>query len=407
MLVFDVFSPRAGEVDGHPQPAQRYDFTYLRLRSDGGNEHRPDHAFVEVDAMTGALTVRREGLLGGPKVRLNGVATRGATLRASDRLAWEDVQVHVLEVEAPPVGLVVDWPAVLASDETRAVFCDQLEASGAVRCADYARLAGRAALDADAQARLTALQPQVWRYFRTQVAKSPIRRCGLPQCPGTWEALDRSTTPARCGTCSGYVAFCSSEEEVKRPGRIALDPAVPFAPWMLNSMVQKGRPLIVEGVSETAALLPPPPPVSALVESLSEAARAEHASVATFARTLCELMALGAPLELLERTQAALADELRHTDLTLRQLERLGAASLTFGPLPSALAPLARPLAAFIADVKAGARFEQASTDEATREAARATDPQLRAFYQTIAGDEARHAQLALDTVTWLESRLG
>lgn len=407
MLVFDVFSPRAGEVVGHPQPAQRFDFTWLRLRSDGGSEHRPDHAFVEVDSLTGALTVRREGLFGGPRVLLNGVATRAGTVRAGDRLAWSDVQVHVLEVEAPPVGLAIDWPAVLASDETRAVFCDHLEASGAGRCADYARLAGQGVLDAAAQARLTALQPQVWRFFRMQVARSLIRRCGLPQCPGTWEALDRSTTPARCGACSGYVPFCSSEEEVKRPGRFALDPAVPFAEWMLHSMVQKGRPLIVEGVSETAALLPSPPPVSALVESLSEAARAEHASVATFARTLCELMALGAPVELLERTQAALADELRHTELTLRQLERLGAPPLTFGPLPAALAPLARPLAAFLADVQAGARFEQAATDEARQEAARATDPQLRAFYETIAADEARHAQLALDTVRWLEGRRG
>ena len=404
MLVFDVVSPQAPVLLGYRpaghSAARRFDFTHLRLQADGRAQHEPSLIFVAVDARNGSFTVKQGA---DPVVHLNGVATTGGTMREGDRLTWGQVEVRALAVEAPPASMAIDWPAVLASAESRAVFCDQLEASGAVRCAEYARLAGRP-VDAQAQARLAQLLPEVWRFFRVQVAKTPIRRCGLEQCPGTWERLERTNLPAKCHACAGSVMFCSAADEVRQPGRFALDPAVPFEEWMNHSLVQKGRPLMVDGVSETAVLRAPPA-TRALVESLGQAARAEHASVATFARTLCELMALGAPLELLERTQAALADEVRHVELTLRQLERLGARGVAFGRLPAAVAPLRRALAEFVEDVRAGARFEQEATDEARREAANTTDPELRAFYEVIAGDEARHAQLALDTVTWLEAQ--
>jgi hypothetical protein len=74
--------------------------------------------------------------------------------------------------------------------------------------------------------------------------------------------------------------------------------------------------------------------------------------------------------------------------------------------LPQAVAPLQRPLEEVVADVEHGAQCEQVATDEARVDAQRTTDPALRAFFTTIADDEARHAQLARDTVEWLRGRL-
>jgi len=53
-----------------------------------------------------------------------------------------------------------------------------------------------------------------------------------------------------------------------------------------------------------------------LAAAWTEDALVEHASVAAFARTTLELMALGAPAELLAGAQAAAADEVRHARLS-------------------------------------------------------------------------------------------
>ena len=50
----------------------------------------------------------------------------------------------------------------------------------------------------------------------------------------------------------------------------------------------------------------------------------EHASIAAFARTICQLMALGAPARLLADTQRALGDEIEHATSCLSWVEALG-----------------------------------------------------------------------------------
>jgi hypothetical protein len=64
------------------------------------------------------------------------------------------------------------------------------------------------------------------------------------------------------------------------------------------------------------------------------------AGVAAFARTLCQLMALGAPLELLERSQIALSDEIDHTRGSLAWLARFGGGEAVPGALSEAVSPL-------------------------------------------------------------------
>jgi hypothetical protein len=135
------------------------------------------------------------------------------------------------------------------------------------------------------------------------------------------------------------------------------------------------------------------------------AALEEHASVAAFARTICELMALGAPSWLLDATQRALGDEVAHARETFAWIERLGGGAWSPGPLIEATAEFRGDGAAgLFRDVfrggAVGETLAAARADEAASHDALSDD--LRAFYTRIAEDEARHAALAFETLSWV-----
>jgi hypothetical protein len=135
--------------------------------------------------------------------------------------------------------------------------------------------------------------------------------------------------------------------------------------------------------------------------ALANAATEEHASIAAFARTICQLLALGAPAWLIAETQRALADEIRHTAMTLDLVEEQTGERPTIGALPSACAAIDLDPASMFRDVfRGGAVGETRAAVEAERDAL--VNPELRPFYETIAHDEARHAALAFKTLQWL-----
>ena len=142
------------------------------------------------------------------------------------------------------------------------------------------------------------------------------------------------------------------------------------------------------------------------VVRLRESALEEHASIGAFARTICELMALGAPSWLVSLTTQAMADEIRHADDTFAWVERLGGGSFRPGPLAAAVAHLrSGPGAAaeLYRDVfRGGAVGETLAAAHADEESRATDDPELRAFHAGIAEDEARHAALAFRTLRWL-----
>jgi len=176
-----------------------------------------------------------------------------------------------------------------------------------------------------------------------------------------------------------------------------------------------GRPLIVDGASHVARAidLDAAPDRSeaaiALGQRLRADALAEHASIAAFARTICQLVALGAPAILLEKTQRALADEIAHTNDMLAWCERMGAPLLP-GALPEAVAPFpsfgdARGIAtALLHDVIEGGCIGEtlAAHDLATRALDLGIPEELRAVLARTAEDEARHAALAFETARWI-----
>lgn len=132
-----------------------------------------------------------------------------------------------------------------------------------------------------------------------------------------------------------------------------------------------------------------------------EDARMEHASVASFARATLELLAVGAPAELVAACAAAGADEVRHARLCFSLAAAYGGEAAEPGPLAPAL-PRAGGLVALACDTfREGCVGETLAALGALRAARRCQIPAVRAVLEEIAEDEARHAELAWATLAW------
>ena len=178
-----------------------------------------------------------------------------------------------------------------------------------------------------------------------------------------------------------------------------------------------GRPLLVEGAARLAptvrrsdwqaAATPAPPPSRGVREHLAAHWRRvgamEHASVASFARVSMQLMALGAPPELLVETHRAAADEVEHARIAFGLAEACGAREA--GPGPLSLEGVAlrvdrrEVLEGLIVEACVGETVAAAELAEAAH---RATDPEVRRALARIAADEQRHAALGWRTLRWM-----
>lgn len=144
----------------------------------------------------------------------------------------------------------------------------------------------------------------------------------------------------------------------------------------------------------------------ALARYWTEAALAEHASIAAFARFAIQLLRLGAPPELLRDCHAAMADETRHARLAFGLASRFG--GQTIGPtgldLDSCLdIDTDIDIEALLDDVVVeGCLGETRAAFEARVAATHCADPALAAVLLQIAQDEERHAALAWRFVAWL-----
>lgn len=135
----------------------------------------------------------------------------------------------------------------------------------------------------------------------------------------------------------------------------------------------------------------------------------EHASVASFARFAMELMAVGAPPDLIAAAHVAAADEVRHAKACL---------SLAAGYAGRPLAPSAFPfdghavVSSDLAEIAARAAYEgcvgeTVAAIQAAEQLSTARDPRVRAALSSIAEEEAQHAELAWKTVAWAIERGG
>lgn len=134
-----------------------------------------------------------------------------------------------------------------------------------------------------------------------------------------------------------------------------------------------------------------------------EAARAEHASIASFANLSLRLLALGAPPDLVADAHAAALDEIRHARLAFELASAYAGTALQ----PVRFDDAARMSAAgdlaslAIETLLDGCINETVAAVEAETAGAAADDPAVAAALREIAADEARHAELAWRIVAW------
>jgi hypothetical protein len=179
-----------------------------------------------------------------------------------------------------------------------------------------------------------------------------------------------------------------------------------------------GRPFLVDNVARVAAVAARAdwldadlrPDVEQLAPDLRErltsewtrAAQLEHASIAAFSRFLLELLAFGAPSELVAETVQAIEDERRHARLCFSLAsafagESLGPDALDVeGALPAP--SLERTLGTALLE---GCIGETVAALEASELASHCRDPLLRDVLEGIAADERRHAELAWKFAHW------
>jgi hypothetical protein len=142
---------------------------------------------------------------------------------------------------------------------------------------------------------------------------------------------------------------------------------------------------------------------SQLAAYWTAAAQMEHASVAAFARFALELLALGAPPDLLVATYEAMADETEHARLAFSLASAYGLSEIGPGPLAlDGAIEHVTPRRVFATLVREGCIGETLAAVLATEAHTSATDPVVRASLSRIAQDETKHAGLAWRAARWL-----
>ncbi len=140
----------------------------------------------------------------------------------------------------------------------------------------------------------------------------------------------------------------------------------------------------------------------AIAAGWASAGLLEHASIAAFARFTLQLLALGAPPDLVLDAQAAIGDETEHARLCFTIARAYAGRPLGPGPLAleGALeASSARDI--LVLAILEGCIGETVAAIEAAEMAHRAAFPALRRALARISADETRHAELAWRFVQW------
>lgn len=181
-----------------------------------------------------------------------------------------------------------------------------------------------------------------------------------------------------------------------------------------------GRPFLVDQAPRVAAAIrsdawldwgdaasarPAPKPALALrlAEHWTKIALMEHASVAAFARFTLQLLALGAPADLVEAATRAQAEETRHATLAFGLAASYGGSPVGPGPLDLAGA-LGDTSAESVlrTTIREGCIGETRAALEAAAAAREATAPHVKAALESISADEASHAAIAWRVVQWI-----
>lgn len=184
--------------------------------------------------------------------------------------------------------------------------------------------------------------------------------------------------PAAC--CYGYeTGPCGKGRPLRDGDQLVLAPEVRRTGWAGIDVAAAARE--VEDVAEFVAYF-------------RRVARLEHGSVAAFSAVSLELMALGAPADLVEAAHVAALDEIRHARVCWSLIEALTGEATGPGPMIVPERPPFDAAQILIATVIEGCVGETLGS-LLFAESARHATPALAAIFATIADEEARHAELA------------
>jgi hypothetical protein len=230
-----------------------------------------------------------------------------------------------------------------------------------------------------------------------------------------------SYTVSSCGgtafACLRLADECVSDEECRKAGKAYCGHDGGHR-LCLESDCVVGRPFRVESEDRVAPLVerddwargPAAPDAASLPPGLraelgaywAKIGQMEHASVAAFARFALQLLALGAPPELVAGAQAAMGDELEHARLCFGLASTLAGRAVGPGPLSLEGAFSGTTLAEVVRlAVVEGCVGETLAALEAAEAGERAGDPGVLAVLGRVRVDEARHAELAWRFVAW------
>jgi hypothetical protein len=139
-----------------------------------------------------------------------------------------------------------------------------------------------------------------------------------------------------------------------------------------------------------------------LADAWARDAASEHASVAAFARFALQLLAVGAPADLLEAAHEAALDEIAHARVSYAIASAYAGEAIGPAPLAMASSSIQTSLATMAVETFLdGCIAETRAAIVARDKAATSSDPIVRGVLTTIADDEERHAELAWRTVAW------
>jgi len=239
--------------------------------------------------------------------------------------------------------------------------------------------------------------------------------CGTGLCVGTRSASVVCGDNFTAFSCQGAQDSCLSGSECLVSGGACL---TIDSVRSCVSIGVCGRPFLVAGKprlaepragSSWAARCAPAlsdldsPSRQRLARHFTQIALMEHASIAAFARFTLELLALGAPAELLHEAQRALRDEIQHTELCFGLASAYEGRTLEAGPLAIAGSLDHRSTVEIFRTAFLEACIgETVAAVEAHSALARVEDDAVRSVLSRIAEDEARHAELGFRFVKWL-----
>jgi hypothetical protein len=206
---------------------------------------------------------------------------------------------------------------------------------------------------------------------------------GAADCPGDYD----NCRPGLMGRT------CQSAGTCGRPFLVAGEPR-------LASRVARDAGWTAKVTPDIAPL--DPASRAALAEHWSSSGLMEHASVAAFARFTLELLALGAPADLMRSAQQAMGDEIAHAELCFGLARAYAGHAVQPGPLPMGGALGELSFVTVVSNAIAEACIgETLAAVEASEACEHTGDPVVRAVLERIAVDEGRHAELGWKFLRW------